>query len=330
MAEGNNTILPHVKAQLDAAIDSIPETLDSLTEIKISLQEAVTRTFDEAVTLLRLRLEPSVLVNDETTPKRYLYRTIALVLTALGVVVNQAAGTSIVIAVIDALYPLAQFKDVNEEAKRLYAKHVEGRSSGSSASALIVHDSNTRLSRQDARSDNNHGINNGRTQTDSLSRRISPVSYSFRDDSQKFTGSYESPISLHRFKQLFLDTLEQHNIPASHRIQLLPNALKGIALTHYLDKIRGNPEIRTLAQAFSSFEAVFDSAHTRAHAQAFLNATTLESIRDAEQCSTAKALEHAQTRINNVGPMCGPAFQHESHRSNWLANMLRREDWAQT
>ena len=329
MSNGNQPIANDVKQDMYSEISMIPSTSDTLIEIKHSLDEAINKPINDALNHLRLRLEPSILINDEVTPKRYLYRTILKILNAVGISTTQSPGSSIVKTTIDALFPSDTFAEANTEAKALYNKHVSGRSAGNPVSNV---DAMARLSSQDARSETTRIPTGGPTWNSggvySLPRRIVSVSNMFRDESLKFSGSYESRVSLHRFKMLFTDALKQFDIPASSRVQLLPSALTGMALDYYLDKIRNNANIRNLEQAFASLDDRFDSPHTRAQAQAYLESMTLQSIMDSEQCSTAKALEIAQARIINVSPMCGPAYQDESHRGRWLANMLRHEQWA--
>ena len=73
-----------VQSQLGALISTIPDYTDSLHEVRISLNESMKMNKPDALKHLRIRLEPSVLVNDDIAQKKDVYRTILSVLNALG------------------------------------------------------------------------------------------------------------------------------------------------------------------------------------------------------------------------------------------------------
>lgn len=98
-------------------------------------------------------------------------------------------------------------------------------------------------------------------------------------------------MSLYRFKKLFSSTVEQYHIPAASTIALMLSALEGTALDFYFDRIKGR--VQSLREAYNLLEERFDSPHTRAQAQSYLEFTTISSIREAESCSTPRALENA-------------------------------------
>ncbi len=218
-------------------------------------------------------------------------------LQAIGIDARLTPGTSIVNAIIDSLFPLPTLKDANQTAEALFISHTNERTSGSSTGIA----ENRQLSSQDARYaiaqpqfHESYGPSpRARTSLPkkSLSCRMTSVTQAFRDTSQKFTDAYDSSVSLYRFKMMFKDSLDQYSIPQSNRIQLLVNALGGMALDFYLDKTRGHPNIKTLNDAFAALDAHarFNSPHTQAQAQAYLDKISIQSIRTAEQCSTAKA-----------------------------------------
>ena len=122
-------------------------------------------------------------------------------------------------------------------------------------------------------------------------------------------------------------TCDKYKVPENARVSVLTDALEGQALDYYLDTIAG--QVDTLRRAFELLEQRFDSAHSRAQAQSYLDCLSLASIRESEQCSTTQALDKAVKKISSVAPMCGPGYAHESHKSRWLSNMLRQESWAQ-
>ncbi len=92
------------------------------------------------------------------------------------------------------------------------------------------------------------------------------MEHSFAKGSRKFSGSYDSPNSLHRFRQLFYDALDTYQITEDRRVPLLAMTLYGMALDFYLHKIRSSPSITNIDSAFLQLEQRFDSAHTRAQA----------------------------------------------------------------
>lgn len=310
---------------LSELIKKLPEYADLLLEVKNSLFEAITLPKSEAIKYLRIRLEPAVLVNDDIAPKRDIYRVILKVLTLLGLDHELTPGVSIVETTIDTLFDQDNFTDVNIRAKELYKSHINGRSSGSTRADT----SRVSYNQQDVRSSGNiqEGAGSRDMTSDSISKKLSSASYTFKDSSHRFSGDYDCQMSLYRFKQMVYATCDKYNIPERSRASILTDALEGQALDFYLDNIAG--QAVTLSSAFESLEQRFDSPHSRAQAQSYLESLTLTSIRDAEQCTTAKALDIAINRISSIAPMCGNAFGHESHKSRWLANMLRQESWAQ-
>ncbi len=119
--------------------------------------------------------------------------------------------------------------------------------------------------------------------------------------------------------------VEQYHIPQSHQDALLARTLGGMALDHYMDEIRARHDIDSLRLAFKSLEDRFDSEYTPAQAQAYQDNMSLTFIPNGEQCSTQKAFEIAQQRINSLSPMFGTQFRLECNKSKRLANMLREE-----
>ena len=162
---------------------------------------------------------------------------------------------------------------------------------------------------------------------DSISRRLASASYTFRDSSHRFSGNFDCPVSLHRLRQMVIINCDKYEIPERNRVSILTDSLEGQALDFYLDHISG--QVESLQIAFNLLADRFDSPHSRVQAQSYLESSTIASIRDEKQCSTAQALDVAVKRISNVAPMCGPQYQHESHKARWLANMLKQEEWAQ-
>lgn len=322
----NNDVIASAKiAALSKVLDTLPDHTDLLAEVKVSLVESIRLPKDRALNLLRVRLEPATLVNDHVTPKKHIYRAILNVLDALGVPVALTEGESVVLTTIDILFNGESLKEANAIAKSLYEAHISGMASGSIAPAPLNPVSH---SPQDFRS-NSPRSSSGQYQNsnDSPSRKLSSASHTFRNSTHSFSGSYDSPMSLYRFKQLFSTTIEQYQIPQHSALTLMLTALEGVALDYYFDKIKGHAN--NLNEAYKLLDARFDSPHTRAQAQSFLESTTLASIRETESCTTARALEFAQRKIANVAPMCGPAYRDESHKARWLANMLKHETWAQ-
>ncbi len=310
--------------ELTKIIDNIPGYSDILIELKGSLHEAIRLPRDDAITFLRIRLEPSVLINDDVTPKRFIYRTIIRILNELNIPATITPGTSIVETVIDIIFAGDELKDSNTLAKTLYETHIEGMSTGEPTNPLFNNQATgtTTSSPQDARHQNY-----GAPEFDSLTKKLSSATYNFRDRQLRFSGSYDSTLSLHRFMQLFDATVEQYDVPDTSCVPLMMSALQGVALDFYFDTIKNNAQ--TKMEAYNLLKQRFDSASTRAQAQSFLESLTLESIQRADNCSTARALELAQQKIANIAPMCGPEYRHESHKARWLSNILRNEKWAQ-
>ena len=319
-----STISQAEATRILGAINSIPETADLVIEVKHALRDSIHLQQKLAMNLLRDRLDPSVIVNADVVPKRFLFRIMIDVLTAHGIEVARKNGESIVMDVINTLYNTPELAAAKSKELELLEIHIKGMATTS----IIAGNQSapgTGLSRQDARATLPH--NNGDITTESMSRKLNSASSVFRDSSKRFSGSYESKLSLYRFKQLLKATCEQYCIPPNHCIGLLTNALEGVALDFHLENIHG--KVSTLKEAFELLDSRFDSPHSRAQAQSYLESMTMESIRQSERCSTARALEVAQLRINSVAPMCGPEFANQSHKARWLANMLRGEQWAQ-
>ena len=134
-------------------------------------------------------------------------------------------------------------------------------------------------------------------------------------------------MSLYRLRQLILTSCDKYNVSEENRVSILTDGLEGQALHFFLDNIAGQTD--SLRTAFERLADRFDSPHSRAQAQSYLESTTIASIREEKRCSTAQALDFAIKRISSAAPMCGPQYQHESHKSSWLASMLKHEAWAQ-
>ena len=188
----------------------------------------------------------------------------------------------------------------------------------------------TTLSQQDirahssSRNDSNYG--NG-FHGESVSKKISSAAYMFRDSERCFSGTFDSSASFHRFKKLYNNACAQYFLPDHTRINLLAQALSGIALDFYLENIQD--KTTDIIEAFQILEKRFDSQHARAQAQSYLESQTIASIREEKNCSTTSAMEIAQRRIHNVIPMCESAFRDDSHKGRILAHMLCHESWAQ-
>ena len=106
--------------------------LHRLLELKNSLNAAVKLQKKDAINLLRILIEPSVLVIDEIATKKKIYRSILNILNFQGLSFTDALGVSVITATIDFLFPSAKFSEANERAKELFALHVKGRSRGMS------------------------------------------------------------------------------------------------------------------------------------------------------------------------------------------------------
>ena len=143
----------------------------------------------------------------------------------------------------------------------------------------------------------------------------------------RFDGALDSQPSLHRFKQVYRSIMTEHLISPESQPALLHHALEGIARDFFFESIR--EVAKNLDTAFALLDSQFDSEHRRAQARAFLESQSLAAIRTEFQCSNSRALEHAVQRINNVTPQCGSAMNDDVHRSHWLANIVRQEEWAQ-
>ncbi len=313
-------------SELTDLINPLPSHSDLLTEVKTSLLESIALDKPLAINHLRIRLEPAILVNDDIATKRDIYRAILRVLDKLGLPSQLQPGISIVETTIDTLFPVDEFQDVNDRAKQLYEAHVDGRSNGSTRPDRPQVVYNSQDVRSSASRTNEYSTEQG-SAFEPDSRKLSNASYTFRDSTHRFSGNYDCPVSLYRFRQMVFATCDKYSVPERSRVSILTDALEGQALDYYLDNIAG--QVDSLATAFQLLERRFDSPHSRAQAQSYLESLSLSSIRDSQQCSTAQALDIAIKKISSVVPMCGPAFSHESHKSRWLANMLRNEDWAQ-
>ena len=311
-------------AELSAAIENLPCHTDLLMEVKTSLSEAIVLDKTQAIKFLRIRLEPAVLVNDDIATKRDVYRTILKIIEALGIKGECQPGVSVVETTINTLFDSTNFPAVNTRAKKLYEQHVNGRSSGTIRTDNSV---STTYNSQDVRSRTSQLLGAQNTPGDSISRKLSSVSYTFRDSTHRFSGDYDCAISLYRFKQMVTTACDKYSLPHDARVSVLTDALEGQALDFYLDNIAG--QVENLRRAFEILEQRFDSTHSRAQAQSYLDSLTLSAIRESERCSTAQALDKAIKKISSVAPMCGPGYGHESHKSRWLTNMLRHESWAQ-
>ncbi len=121
------------KQEHRSLINTISDFSDTLNEIKISPLEVIQLSKRDAIEMMQHRLEPSILINDETVPKRHIFRTIVSILNPYGLNVRLTPGVSIVLTVVDHLFPMNPFKDANQLAKSLYTSHINGRSSGTTS-----------------------------------------------------------------------------------------------------------------------------------------------------------------------------------------------------
>lgn len=105
---------------LTELINELPADTDMMIELKSSLLESLPMTKSGAVKHIRIRLEPAVLINDDVTSKRVIYRTILRVLSAFGLDSELKPGVSIVTTTIDTLFNEEEFTEPNKHAKELY------------------------------------------------------------------------------------------------------------------------------------------------------------------------------------------------------------------
>ncbi len=297
------TLSPQKITELTELISNLPEPEgeDLPRDVKKTMLEAISMTKREAIRHMQLHRDPTVLVNDEITSKRIIFRTLHNILTTFGVAKRHNVGTSIVEVVFDSLFEPESHRDVNETCHSLFRSYVNN--CAGAAPPITLGNPGPR-SPVESQTEQNAQSN---TFQDSLSRRLGSVSSVFRDNSCKFSGSFSCTegLSLHRFMQLYESVTSQYEIPNQQRVRHLTHALRGPALDFFMDKVQDTAT--TLDEAFLLFKQKFDSQYSRAQAQAYLDSISIASIRDTERCSTAKALEIAQQRISSVGPMCGPA-----------------------
>ena len=93
-------------------------------------------------------------------------------------------------------------------------------------------------------------------------------------------------------------TCDKYKVPENSRVSVLTDALEGQSLDYYLDSIAD--QVDTLRRAFELLEKRFDSAHSRAQAQSYLDCQLFASIREFEQRSTAQALIKSHKGSNEI------------------------------
>ena len=337
--------LPSAKViALTPIVDKIPDEPDLVFEIKDTLREALKHQKKDALKHIQLRLDSMVLINDFVTPKRSVFRATLKVLEAFGAAKRQSAGKSVVETTIDSIFDPDTHSEANKNCHSLHVTYINSTGGFQPTSPTpcmqdfnpvqehrrrIVNPQEDDVLLAPVPSNQTLSSKYKQDPIDSLSRRLGNVAAIFKDNNYRFSGSYSGgeSLSLHRFKQLYRSVIEQYEIPDPHRVENLTLALRGPALDFFMDQVQNVSS--TLEEAFCAFDRRFDSAHSRAQAQSYLESLTIAAIMEAERCSAMKALELAQSKISSVGPMCGPAFQHDSHKSRWLAQMLKSEDWAQ-
>lgn len=122
------------------------------------------------------------------------------------------------------------FKDVYEEALALHTKMVQARTGSPTIPQPVgftVRDFRNGGTTQSATTSANNGY--GGSPLDMLTRRITSASIQLQN-SDRFTGSFDSQTSLYRFLQLFDNIADQYDIPGYRRIRLMIYGLKGAAL----------------------------------------------------------------------------------------------------
>ena len=76
-------------------------------------------------------------------------------------------------------------------------------------------------------------------------------------------------------------------MPDHAHVNSLAQALSGIALDFYHENIQD--KTTDIIEAFQILEKIFDSQHSRAQAQSYLESQTIASICEEKNCSTTSA-----------------------------------------
>ncbi len=80
---------------------------------------------------------------------------------------------------------------------------------------------------QEALSTNTETTLQNCNELDSVARKLSSAAYTFGDLARRFSGNYNGPASIFRFKQIAVASLNQYHVPENSRISILKNALRG-------------------------------------------------------------------------------------------------------
>lgn len=111
----------------------------------------------QSMSHMRVRLEPSILINDEITFKRFIYRIILRIFEEFGVSVSVTAGQSAASLEIDTLFGIDGVRHAKEQAIILLESHIARRSSGEPASVPETVPSFSNNLRSNSRSNSSGG-----------------------------------------------------------------------------------------------------------------------------------------------------------------------------
>lgn len=123
----------------------------------------------EGMKKIQLELDPTVLINEDVTDKRVLFRTIRQILTMHGDAAPTVVGKSIAERPINSLYNPDTHKEINATCHNLFRSYVDS-CAGVTPQISLNHDP--------------------------LSRRLTNVASIFSDTSYRFTGTYTCTRSL--------------------------------------------------------------------------------------------------------------------------------------
>ena len=111
--------------QLTANLQNLPSDTHMLLKVKHTPLSATKLPKNKAFSFLQIRIEPSVLINDEVCTRRPLYRGIMDLLQELNLDAEPKSRASKVETVINALFDSKSLKEAKQKARNLFQAQIK-------------------------------------------------------------------------------------------------------------------------------------------------------------------------------------------------------------
>lgn len=199
---GDTSLTDEAQELLLVMSSKMPTHTLELYEMHDVFFAATEATFKNALAILQERITPMVLVHGEVSRYKYVNYCLRDLLIGIGKQVEARPGT-------DASYSdLANWRTIVYERFNKFYDHQNTLSATTEVSA------NTNIGNNFPHSNNNNAqsgsnVNTTPYQEALISKNKAVAASSFKNEKQKFSGSNDSPPTLHRFRQVYSTVMKE-------------------------------------------------------------------------------------------------------------------------